>query len=360
MLDRVRSLVLACTHPGAAHAVRDPEALALLADRGSLTPGQATEASIPFDYAATTPRERIEQDWAVRLPLACSPAGYLAQLQGSSAWSGLERLPSLRVPTLVLHGDGDRLVPPANGRRIAQAVPGAELVVLQNANHLFFTDQPDRTNDILLDWLARHRDQPGGVSARSVQFLQETAAARARRPGGPQPQPSRAGGPPNDVRSRSTGEGRTGRPGSGWPLARIPLVDSADEGSDPLARQTLEHVRALRGRAVDPDVYRAMADHPLALQELVEFGTVVSDDNSMSPAQRELASLSASVTNECHCRIPTHVLLGRAAGLTEDKLGHLGDDELPRACTSRTRLPSSATPSARRGCSRSTSGRTPR
>jgi 3-oxoadipate enol-lactonase len=158
--ERVRSLVLACTHPGAAHAIWDREALALLADRGGLTSEQAAEASIPFNYAATTPRERIEEDWAVRLPLACSPAGYAAQLQGTSAWSGLERLPSLRVPTLVVHGDGDRLVPPANGQRIAQAVPGAELVVLPNANHLFFTDQPDRTNELLLDWLARSRDQP--------------------------------------------------------------------------------------------------------------------------------------------------------------------------------------------------------
>jgi alkylhydroperoxidase family enzyme len=83
-------------------------------------------------------------------------------------------------------------------------------------------------------------------------------------------------------------------------MARIPLVDSADEGTDPLARQTLEHVRALRGRAVDPNVYRAMANHPLALQKLVEFGTVVYFDNSMTPAQRELAYLTASVTNECH------------------------------------------------------------
>lgn len=159
--DRVRSLVLACSHPGAAHAVWDAEALVLLGRRGSLTPEQAAEASIPFNYAASTPRARIEEDWAVRLPLACTPAGYLAQAQGTSAWSGLERLPSLRVPTLVLHGEGDRLVPPANGRRIAQEVPGAELVVLPNANHLFFTDQPERTCDILLDWLARHREQSG-------------------------------------------------------------------------------------------------------------------------------------------------------------------------------------------------------
>jgi 3-oxoadipate enol-lactonase len=155
--DRVRSLVLACTHPGVAHAVWDPEALALLAGRAALTPQQAAEASIPFNYAATTPRERIEEDWAVRLPLACTPDGYLAQVQGSSVWSGLDRLPALGMPTLVVHGAGDRLVPAENGRRIAQEIPDAELVILPDANHLFFTDQPERTHELLLDWLARHR-----------------------------------------------------------------------------------------------------------------------------------------------------------------------------------------------------------
>ena len=154
--DRVRSLVLACTHPGVAHSVWDPEAIALLMSRAEMTAEQAAEASVPFNYAPATPRERIEQDWAVRLPLAASPAGYVAQAQGTAVWSGLERLSSLRVPTLVLHGELDRLVPVANGRRIAAEVPGAELVVLPDANHVFWTDQPERTVEVLLDWLERH------------------------------------------------------------------------------------------------------------------------------------------------------------------------------------------------------------
>lgn len=154
--ERVRSLVLACTHPGVAHSVWDPEAISLLTNRSSMTPEQAAEASLPFNYAPGTPRDRIEEDWAVRLPLAASPAGYLAQVQGTAGWSGLDRLPALRVPTLVLHGELDRLVPVANGRRIAQEVPGAELTILPDANHVFWTDQPERTNEVLLDWLGRH------------------------------------------------------------------------------------------------------------------------------------------------------------------------------------------------------------
>lgn len=83
-------------------------------------------------------------------------------------------------------------------------------------------------------------------------------------------------------------------------MARIPLVDSTADDCDPAAKATLEQVRAMRGRAVDPNVYRAMANHPRALKALVDFGTVVYFENSMTPAQRELAYLTASVTNDCH------------------------------------------------------------
>ena len=62
----------------------------------------------------------------------------------------------------------------------------------------------------------------------------------------------------------------------------------------------LKGVAAARGRSVDPNVHRAVANHPRALQKMVEFGTVVYFQNSSTPAQRELAYLTASVTNECH------------------------------------------------------------
>lgn len=155
--DRVRTLILGCTHPGIAHAVMNPDAVAMLANRGEMTPEQAAEASIPFNYDPATPRERIEEDWARRLPLATTPAGYLAQVQGTMGWNGLPRIASLALPTLVVHGEGDRLVPVENGRILARSIPGAELVTIPDANHLFFTDQPERTVEVLTDWLGRHR-----------------------------------------------------------------------------------------------------------------------------------------------------------------------------------------------------------
>ena len=73
--ERVRSLCLLATHPGIAHAVMNPEAMAILGKRGELTPQEAAEASVPFNYAPSTPRGRIEEDWAVRLPLAATNQG---------------------------------------------------------------------------------------------------------------------------------------------------------------------------------------------------------------------------------------------------------------------------------------------
>ena len=83
-------------------------------------------------------------------------------------------------------------------------------------------------------------------------------------------------------------------------LTRIPLVDSNDPATDPLAVDVLKSVSRHRNRTVNPNVYRAMANHPDALRTLVDFGTAVYFENSLTPAQRELAYLTASVTNDCH------------------------------------------------------------
>jgi 3-oxoadipate enol-lactonase len=153
--DRVYSLVLGCTAPGGPNAVKaEPEARDLLMARGKMTPDQAMEASVPYIYAPTTPRARIEEDFAIRRKRFTSLQGYMAQLQGIISWEAYSRLSTIRVPTLVIHGESDRLVPPANGRLIAEGIPGARLVVLPQASHIFTTDQPDAALDAILDFLS--------------------------------------------------------------------------------------------------------------------------------------------------------------------------------------------------------------
>jgi 3-oxoadipate enol-lactonase len=154
-LERVQSLILGCTAFGGSNAKRaDPAAVEMLKARTWMTREQAAEAAIPFIYDTTTPRHLIDEDIAQRHPWPTSPAGYLAQLQAILGWESFSRLPQITAPTLVIHGRADRLVPSGNGELIAARIPGAQLVLLERASHLFSTDQPEATQRAIFEFLA--------------------------------------------------------------------------------------------------------------------------------------------------------------------------------------------------------------
>jgi 3-oxoadipate enol-lactonase len=151
---RVRSLILGCTAAGGPTAVRaEPEVTQLLMSRGQMTPEQAAEAAVPFIYDSGTPRARIDEDLAARKDWLVRPEAYINQLMGILAWEAYSRLERIDVPTLVIHGEADRLVPPANGKLIAARIPGAKLVLIPNAGHIFSTDQPDAAHRPVLEFL---------------------------------------------------------------------------------------------------------------------------------------------------------------------------------------------------------------
>jgi 3-oxoadipate enol-lactonase len=151
---RVRSLMLGCTAAGGPTAVRaEPEATEMLRARGNMSPEEAIEASVPFIYDSATPRERIDEDLAIRRPWLPRPEGYTAQLQGIMAWEAYSRLTAIAAPTLIIHGETDRLVPPDNGKLIAQRIPGAKLVMIPHASHLFTTDQTEASLRVILEFL---------------------------------------------------------------------------------------------------------------------------------------------------------------------------------------------------------------
>jgi len=99
----------------------------------------------PFDEAYERPRIERAVDRAYH------PAGFARQLGAIMAAKGrLQRLHSVRVPTLVIHGDADILVPVENGRNVAAAVPGARLVEIAGMGH----DVPRRVWDEVADAIA--------------------------------------------------------------------------------------------------------------------------------------------------------------------------------------------------------------
>src|SRR5258708_11386054 len=93
--------------------------------------------------------EAVERARAERsVDRAYSPLGVGRQLVAiMAAGSRLERLKLVRVPTLVVHGTDDVLVPIENGRLVAGAVPGARFLEAQGMGH----DIPERVWSELAD-----------------------------------------------------------------------------------------------------------------------------------------------------------------------------------------------------------------
>ncbi len=157
--NRVRSLILGCTAAGGPTALcAEPEVLEVLTRR-DLSPDDSVAASDPFIYDSGTPRERLDEDTAIRKQWWPNPVGYMAQLQGIIAWEAYSRLPQIAAPTLVIHGETDRLVPPGNGKLIADRIRGSKLMMIPHASHIFATDQPHAAHHAVLEFLLAQRDR---------------------------------------------------------------------------------------------------------------------------------------------------------------------------------------------------------
>jgi pimeloyl-ACP methyl ester carboxylesterase len=71
-------------------------------------------------------------------------------VEGGPGWH--ERLGEIAVPTLVIHGDDDPFMPLAHGEALADAIPGARLVVLEASGH----ELPRRTWDVVVPSILAH------------------------------------------------------------------------------------------------------------------------------------------------------------------------------------------------------------
>jgi pimeloyl-ACP methyl ester carboxylesterase len=148
--ERVASLMLCDTT-----ASRSQRAQQRIEAIDTLTPRQLAEQRAPQlvrgDAPATLVNELIDVMAEVR------PAGYrhAALALGDVDLTGL--LPRITVPTLVIHGEDDGVVPLHVGEELARAIPGAELVVIRKAGHVSNQEQPQAFNEAVRKFLRAQR-----------------------------------------------------------------------------------------------------------------------------------------------------------------------------------------------------------
>jgi 3-oxoadipate enol-lactonase len=157
--DRVRSLVLACTTAGGQRGAPPWRLLATAALRPLLVTRLTFPLIAPALYARATLEdrpERVREDLGRRMADGSSPITTYAQMGAISAHDTRARLEALvGVPTLVLHGLEDALVPPKHGRDLARLIPGARLVLLPACGHIVGTDAEQETATAILEHLDR-------------------------------------------------------------------------------------------------------------------------------------------------------------------------------------------------------------
>ena len=171
---RVRGLVLAATFPEPDVATEEQRKILFTQMGGTIT--EAGEMKI--DFTALNPLmffqhllplvfnpsfiqtdlPRLMQMFSGALQYGFSIEAILGQMQAIMAHKATDRLATITAPTLVLTGDADRLISPANSDVLAKSIPGARLVRVPGGSHGFNIEMPDLFNGAVLDFLTTVRN----------------------------------------------------------------------------------------------------------------------------------------------------------------------------------------------------------
>lgn len=160
--QRAEKLILCSTNFGGPHHIPvTPEAMKVLADVTSdpLTRFKnGLSVSTAPGWAEKNPG-MIEEwvKWRVVNPI--EPAHYQSQMAIGlglmpEAAAFEDKLPRINVPTLILFGAHDKVVPPANADLLAQKIADSRVVILPDAGHFFPIEIPEAASRAITDFAA--------------------------------------------------------------------------------------------------------------------------------------------------------------------------------------------------------------
>jgi 3-oxoadipate enol-lactonase len=158
--NRVRTLALGCTYCGGeGSALSSEEVMRRLAEGMSSGVRERAiraswEANVSPAFAAN--EEAYARFLEIGLHRAVSVGVIMAQMRAIAAHDTSTRLPQLQLPTLVIHGTLDELLPVQNGHMIAGLIPDSHLEILEGIGHMFFWEQPTHSAELIRAHAAVH------------------------------------------------------------------------------------------------------------------------------------------------------------------------------------------------------------
>ena len=156
--EKIRTLAIGCSYSGGEGSALAPQSTLerLQAGWSSGDRDQAIRAmwdvNVSAEFAKDDEVFAEFQRRAFELPVPMPVI--MGQMQAIGGHNALDRLATITAPTLVVHGTDDQMLPVANGKLIAQTIPGAKLEILDGVGHLFWVEQPERSAQLVRDHAA--------------------------------------------------------------------------------------------------------------------------------------------------------------------------------------------------------------
>ncbi len=156
--EAVEKLVLVVTTPGGPRSVPPrPEALAALTmNRRGMKPEEIARKTVESLF----PKEYLERNRELAKELVrritkypIPPDAYERQLRAVMNFDAYDRLHLIRSSTLIIAGGKDIIVPPENGRILAERIPNSKLVIFENSGHGLIVQERERFIKLVLDFL---------------------------------------------------------------------------------------------------------------------------------------------------------------------------------------------------------------
>jgi 3-oxoadipate enol-lactonase len=113
-----------------------------------------TLAQIRSKILFPKPEQKVLRKAAIERIGSNDKRAYMSAIRSIIGWSAMDKLHEIKCPTLVISGDGD-YIPVSLKTEYVSKIPNAELTIIEDSLHATPIDQPEKFNQVLLEFLAR-------------------------------------------------------------------------------------------------------------------------------------------------------------------------------------------------------------
>jgi len=159
--ERVATLILVATFAGQSNfSPVERERFISLRLKPLAEEGKEPEDIAPIVASTLSGPDATEAQYErlVASMAALHKQSYMKTVRATSMFERTAELESIKVPTLLIYGDGDSLTTPKIGRGLHERIAGSEFVIVPRAGHLVNLEKPVEFDAALRPFLAKHRN----------------------------------------------------------------------------------------------------------------------------------------------------------------------------------------------------------